>query len=106
MSLLNWLRKGQSLVNTDQTSKKDRRGIIAASVEVQNAQCEKNTFQKRRGQYQQLHGTEVLTHPFTIAVCDWSKCHHVRTRIKRSQASLGSNVKVVTSQIKFNGNDV
>ena len=48
----------------------------------------------------------VLTHPFTIAVCDWSKCHHVRTRIKRSQASLGSNVKVVTSQIKFNGNDV
>ena len=58
MSLLNWLRKGQSLVNTDQTSKKDRRGIIAASVEVQNAQCEKNTFQKRRGQYQQWSATD------------------------------------------------
>ena len=49
MSLLNWLRKGQSLVHTDKKTKKDKLGIIAASIEVQNTRydIERNKFAKR-----------------------------------------------------------
>ena len=49
MSLLNWLRTGQSLVNTDKKTKKDKLGIIAASIEVQNTRynIERKKFAKR-----------------------------------------------------------
>ena len=49
MSLLNWLRTGKSLVNTDKKTKKDKLGIIAASIEVQNARydIERKKFAKR-----------------------------------------------------------
>ena len=49
MSLLNWLRTGQSLLNTDKKTKKDKLGTIAASIEVQNTwyDIEINKFAKR-----------------------------------------------------------